>query len=129
MTEEQQIGRRLDAIRNSLLMTQTLFAQSLGVTQGFLNSVIHGKKGIGDTILINIAKVYKNVNLNWLITGEGEMHNFPNYYPPPELESGLPDRLEEGVRIKYAKPDGQLDAMRLQIEDHEQRLRDLEGRG
>jgi len=49
-------------------------------------------------------------------------------YPPPELESGLHDQVEEGVKIQYLKKEGQLEAMQRHIAELERRLRDLEGR-
>lgn len=122
------IGVRLRIFWKTQDMTQKAFAQLLGVTPGFMNDVMSGKKVIGATILINIAKVYPNFNVRWLITGEGDMYEYPNYYPPPELESGKSDKVEEGVRIEYTRPAGQLEAMQRQINDHERRLRDLEGR-
>lgn len=128
MTELEQIGQRLNILRNSLELSQKELAQQLNVQQGFINAIIHGKKGIGQKVLINISKGYPNLNLRWLLTGEGEMWMFPNYYPHPKLESGIPDKLEEGVRIEYANAEGQLEAMQRRLEDHEQRLRDLEGR-
>lgn len=128
MTEQQQIGERLNQIIKELGLIQKAFAQSLGVQQGFINNVIKGKKGIGHKVIINIAKEYKQFSIRWLLTGEGDMHRYPNYYPPPELESGQPDKLEEGIRIEYAKPEEQLETMRRMLEDHERRLRDLEGR-
>lgn len=125
MTEQEQIGERLNIFRISLEMTQDVFAQSISISQGFLNTVIKGKKGIGDKILINIAKEYKNLSLRWLLTGEGSMYDLQNIYveQPPELASGV----EEGIKIEYLTPEGRTEAMERRLEDHERRLRELEG--
>lgn len=126
MTNETAIGERLDAFRKVLGITQKAFAQQLGVKPGFLNDVIKGRKGIGATILINVAKAYENLNLRWLFTGEGEMYAPVNTYalPPPELPPGV----SEGIKIEYLKREGQLEAMQRVLADHERRLRDLEGK-
>lgn len=109
-------------------MSQTALSEAIDVKQSYISQIIRGKKGISAKVIINITYAFKNLNIRWLITGEGEMYNFPNYYPPPELGSGIPDKLEEGVRIEYAKAEGQLEAMQRQIDDHERRIRDLEGK-
>lgn len=82
---------------------------------------------MGIDAVSNVAKAYTDLNIRWLLTGEGSMFEFANYYPPPELESGIPDKLEEGVRIQYAKPDTPA-AIQSRLDDHERRLRILEGR-
>lgn len=126
MTNPDTIGGRLDAFRNDLSMTQKAFAQSVGIQQGFLNQVINGKKGIGATIIINIALVYKNFNLRWLLTGEGEMYELEKVYvePPAELPSGV----EDALKIEYLKPEGELEHIKRLLNEHEQRLRDLESK-
>lgn len=130
MTNDPSIGERLNAVRIEFRLTQEAFAQSLGVKKGFLNEVLKGRKGIGGTILLNAAKVYPNLNLRWLITGQGQMFDLTTIYeyPPPELESGLHDQVQEGVKIQYLKKEGQLEAMARRLEEHERRLRDLEGK-
>lgn len=41
----------------------------MGYTQGFLNS----KGGISESKLMEISKTYSQLNMNWLLTGDGEM--------------------------------------------------------
>lgn len=41
----------------------------MGYTQGFLNS----KGGISESKLMEISKTYSQLNMNWLLIGEGEM--------------------------------------------------------
>lgn len=53
------------------------------------------------------------------------MYEYTIYYPPAELESGIPDKLEEGVRIEYSRPEGQA-TVQARLDDHERRLRILE---
>lgn len=42
MTKEQQVGERLNTFRIELGLTQTVFAQTVGIKQGYLNQVIKG---------------------------------------------------------------------------------------
>lgn len=127
VTNDKGVGSRLHYFILTLKTSQSDFAQSICVSRGFLNDILHGRKGIGGDAIINIAKAYTQLNIRWLLTGEGSMFEFANYYPPPELDSGIPDKLEEGVRIQYAKPDTPA-AIQSRLDDHERRLRILEGR-
>lgn len=127
VTFDNSVGTRLNEFILILNISQGAFAQSIGVSRGFLNDVLRGRKGLGGIPLVNVAKVYRQLNVRWLLTGEGAMYEYPSYYPPPELESGIPDKLEEGVRIEYARPEGQA-TTQARLDDHERRLRILEGR-
>lgn len=130
MTEKEQVGARLDAFRNSLNLTQSAFAETIGVQQGFLNNVIRGKKGIGDKIIFNIAKAYKTLNLRWLLTGEGEMYELVTLPPPYDLPQGEPphEQVQEGITIEYLRKEGQLESIERRIRQHERRIRDLEAK-
>jgi len=126
VTETSDIGLRLRAVLENLNLTQKALAQQLGIDATFLGQVMNGKRGVGHTILVNIAKAYENLNIRWLITGKGEMWDLPNFYAPAELESG--QGVAEGMRIQYAKPEGRLEWMEKTLRDHERRLREGEGR-
>ena len=47
------------------------FEKSLGVGNGYVNSI---KKGIGSDKIDLIIELYSNLNIDWLITGRGEMY-------------------------------------------------------
>lgn len=133
MTKEQQVGERLNTFRIELGLTQTAFAQTVGIKQGYLNQVIKGHRGISATIIQNIATAYKTLNLRWLLTGEGEMYELatlPPEPPPYELSQGEPptEQVQEGITIQYLKKEGQLESIERRIREHERRLRDLEGK-
>lgn len=126
VTFDKSVGARLHKFILIQKISQTAFAQSISISRGHLSDVLHGRKGIGGDTLVNVAKAYRQLNIRWLLTGEGAMYEYPSYYPPPELESGIPT-LEEGVKIEYARPEGQA-AIQARLDDHERRLRILEGR-
>ncbi|MDY6789713.1 MAG: helix-turn-helix transcriptional regulator [Thermodesulfobacteriota bacterium] len=68
----KEIGQRINKIRTSLNLSQSLFAKSLGVTQGYISCIEKAEKDPSMTLLILITKQY-NITKKWLITGEGEM--------------------------------------------------------
>jgi hypothetical protein len=51
---------------------QTRFEEYCGLTRGSINNT---KKGMSDTSIAKIAEKYPELNLEWLITGKGEMLN------------------------------------------------------
>lgn len=81
-------------------LTQVEFANSLGMTQPNINRMLSGKNSISVDALSRITNTYKNVNLHWLLTGDGEM--FFSELPrrnaelnEPDISYGNKNRLEE----------------------------------
>jgi len=128
VTTNSDIGMRLKQFILILDFSQITFAQSISISRTHLNDILNGRKGVGGLMLANIAKAYKQLNIRWLLTGEGDMFELATIFEqsPPELDSGQADKVEEGVKIQYLKKEGQLEAMQRRLEDHERRLRDLE---
>ena len=66
------IQERLKAIRKSLNMNQTEFAQRIGMQQSNLSAIELGRKAVtGRTIKLICSEF--SVNEQWLRSGEGEM--------------------------------------------------------
>ena len=70
--QEGSIGSRIKAARLAKGLTQTEFAEALGIVQGFLSSIEGGKKRPSDTLLIALCHHYR-INEEWLFTGSGDM--------------------------------------------------------
>jgi transcriptional regulator with XRE-family HTH domain len=62
------VGRRIRELRG-FDMTQVDLAQRLGVSQGYLSTVEHGKREIGAEVLLAISREFGK-SLEWLLTGE-----------------------------------------------------------
>ena len=127
MTENKLIGLRLQSFIDDLGETQRAVSKHLMVEQGYFNQIIKGHKKISSTIILRLAKRFTNLNLRWLLTGEGSMYGLETIYeqPPPELPAGdqPPDQVQEpGIEIQYLNKQG----VQGRIEDHERRLQDLE---
>ena len=69
---KDSVGSRIKAARMAKGQTQTEFAASLGIVQGFLSGIERGKKAPSDTLLIALCHQYR-INEEWLFTGIGEM--------------------------------------------------------
>ena len=69
---EGSAGSRIKTARLAKGLTQTEFAEALGIVQGFLSGIERGKKAPSDTLLITLCHHYR-INEGWLFTGTGEM--------------------------------------------------------
>jgi len=67
--EKHYLQRLLDELR----VNGTEFAKSLGTSQERINRVLNFKNGISADLARTIIATYKDVNFEWLRTGEGEM--------------------------------------------------------
>lgn len=66
-------GQRLKLLIKMLRQNQSSFAQSLGMTQPNISRMVSGEGKLSVELLNRITKTYKDVNLHWLLTGQGDM--------------------------------------------------------
>ena len=78
---------RLKSLRKKLGFKQGEFAEKLGLSQTYYSEVEKGKKGFSATVLLSLYAL--NVNLDWLIGGEGEMFRTSGSTPVDPLLSDL----------------------------------------
>ena len=64
------VNKRLKEYIKSQKMTISHYEKEISVSNGYVNSI---SKGIGGEVLLNILEKSPNLNLVWLLTGEGEM--------------------------------------------------------
>jgi len=72
-------GNRLKEIRNYLGLAQNTFAEQINASAGFISEIENGLKMPGTDILASL-KQNLHVNINWFITGIGDM--FETSYAP-----------------------------------------------
>lgn len=70
--ENINIKDRLSVFIEYKNLSKYAFEKSIGVSNGFFNSI---NKSIGSDKLGYISKTYPDLNISWLITGDGEMLN------------------------------------------------------
>lgn len=66
-------GKRLKLLIKMLRHNQSTFAQSLDMTQPNISRMVSGEGKLSVELLNRITKTYKEVNLHWLLTGQGNM--------------------------------------------------------
>lgn len=64
------VKKRLKDFIKSQKMTISGFEKDINVSNGYVNSI---SKGIGGEVLLFILEKSPNLNINWLLTGEGSM--------------------------------------------------------
>jgi len=82
------IGQRLKKLREELNLSQGKMANLLGVSQSALSKWESGKREIPIGVLIKLKQKF-NVNLNWLLSGQGDM-----FLPPQEIPLLVPELVE-----------------------------------
>mgnify|MGYP005874271063 FL=1 len=68
---------RLNQIIEKKGLTATKFAAMIGVNASTISHILAGRNKPGFDIINNIAKTFPDLNLTWLITGNGSMDNSP----------------------------------------------------
>lgn len=73
--EQHQIDQsiRLKKLIKALNINQVSFARSLGMAQPNISRMVSGAGSVSVEVLNRIAAKYMEVNLHWLLTGNGEM--------------------------------------------------------
>lgn len=69
------INKRVKEVRIALKLTQTQFADTLGIRQSSLSAIENGVTGTVDERNIRIICKEFDVNEDWLRNGEGSMFN------------------------------------------------------
>ena len=71
-TEKIDIVSRLKQVRQSIHLGSGDFARGAGIDPRNYSSIETGKRTVGERVLRDICDAY-DINMNWLLTGEGEM--------------------------------------------------------
>jgi transcriptional regulator with XRE-family HTH domain len=69
---------RFIAIYNYLLEIKKVsnasdFAKQIGVSNSLINEILKGRSNVGVSPIQNTVKVFNTININWLMTGQGDM--------------------------------------------------------
>jgi len=109
-------GARLGKILDYLELSQTAVSQSIGQSQSYISQMIKGTRRISRTLLQFITKNYSQINIKWLLTGEGEMIL--------NIENRLPDVVQESQATYVTDP---LALLRREMNEMKERIHTLEG--
>ena len=75
---------RMSVLIDAVSPSQKEFSELTGISEPTLSQVISGKRNLTVSIAVKIKEKFPNVNIDWLIRGEGDMFKTP----PPEKTNG-----------------------------------------
>lgn len=94
------IGERFDELIHGLGLSYTEMAEELGVSDSRVRDIVKGRaKSIPPEIQVILIERY-NVNLNWLITGRGEM-----FIDEPPMPAGATPAEQDLLRLVRRNPE------------------------
>lgn len=104
MTDSQQEkkkakAKRFEMIYKKIGITQGELAEIVLSSQGNISNVFNGKRGVPSAWIYRLKERYKEVNINWILTGEGEPLVSAQRYLDMVAEDA--DILEDGATIAY----------------------------
>ena len=67
------VGERLKIFRGHLGDTQSEFSSRLEIDQRNLSKIETGGRSLGATLMRKLTNEFPQLNMNWLMTGKGEM--------------------------------------------------------
>lgn len=68
-----EIGKRLNEFRKKINLSQIELSNSLDIPQSSLSEMEKGRKNISYNTIISLLSNYYNLNIDWLLTGRGDM--------------------------------------------------------
>lgn len=68
----ESINQRIAAILRTLGVTQTVFAEKIGLSQNYISSICKGRKMPSDRTILDICRAF-GVSEEWLRSGTGDM--------------------------------------------------------
>ncbi len=123
-TSRIEQGARLQQLIKALKTNQTGFADFVNVSQSNINKMVRGVKGISKTVINGLLLGHKNVNVHWLLTGEGEMFLVAPAAPIDQVaETAAP--YGKGAML-LAEVEGVLEAHKREIKALQERVARLE---
>jgi len=66
--------KRIEQLIDALGITQTCFASDIGVNTATLSHIMSGRNKPSLELVLKILNKHKNINPDWLLTGNGEMY-------------------------------------------------------
>lgn len=100
-------------------------SKEIGVSNGYLSKQKESSGSLSSKIIEKIVSVYPQLNLNWLLTGDGEMlvqkqgtnQASPKYFTDADIIKDVDDRMKYGendipaLRLKILELEAKLDML------------------
>lgn len=77
---------RLNEIIEKKGLTATKFANMIDVNPSAISHLLKGRNKPGYDVLVNIAKAFPDISMDWLLTGKGGIYNHPATEPSAPIK-------------------------------------------
>ena len=106
------MNRRLQQFLRAENISQSQFADTIGVARASVSHILAGRNKPGFDFLLAMSKHYPSLNLEWLITGKGRMYLGAS--PLPEAEQNpVHQELEQKELFEYPAEDSKIEQQSL----------------
>lgn len=106
------MNKRLKQIIEYYGITPHKFSQKIGLSEGTIRKILNANTSIKSENLEKLAQTFTEINLDWLITGRGEML-FPERPTADSPATASPDALK--MIADLARENGQLQAENAEL--------------
>lgn len=113
------MNKRLKQIIEYYGITPHKFSQKIGLSEGTIRKILNANTSIKSENLEKLAQTFTEINLDWLITGRGEML-FSEHTTKDDHTSASPDALQ--MIADLARENGQLQAENAELKKEIARL-------
>jgi len=93
--ESPETIERLKQMLQYYRENQSKFGKRFNLDQSYLSTIINGRRKISGTVLKAMAR--QNVDIRWLLTGQGEMFMSQGYVSSSDQESSEVINLKGGL--------------------------------
>lgn len=95
---------RIKQIRKANHLTQSVFAEKIGLTRDTIANIEGGRIEVKDIVIKSICREF-NVNYDWLISGEGEMFQDDDSDAQAIIDSVMTgsNDFAKKILVKFAK--------------------------
>lgn len=87
------MSNRLEEVRESLNFSKTEFCNKTGITYQSYQNYLNGRL-ISTEVLVKLKQLF-NININWLLTGSGEMFENENNKPSEKEDIDITSKISE----------------------------------
>ena len=107
LKEENMVNFRIKELRKTLKLTQTAFAEKIGLTGAAITRIEKGERNPSEQTVLSICREFR-VNYFWLTEGKGEMFtSTPETVVEELVEQYDLDDIDKKIIEKYLELDAE----------------------
>ena len=103
-------------------ISMNAFDISIGAANGYIGKLIKNNGSLGGDVIEKIVCIYTDINIEWLITGKGEMFRQP--VAEKQSESDLIPYLEKQIAVK----DIRIENLKEEIWELKKEIKDIKSK-